>query len=797
MEKTNKSYVTVQSQETLEQLYNEIIECEYLALDTETTSLNPRTGKVVGWSVTTRVGSGYYLPTFVWNFETESLVEQTINSISTLEITQKLLEIIKTKKIIGHNLSFDTQYIKNFFKVDLIPSIWADTTLLVHTVQEEGAFGYGNPFGLKSIAIMNQKELGLDVEEAANQEQLELKESIKKNGGSVTKTNFEIYKADLEVLSKYASADTDLTLRIYNLYLKKLEQEGLTKFFFEEEVMPIYREVTIPMEMRGVRLDISLLEQTRKDIEKDLEENRKEVLTSLEETEEARNWIVETSLTEFPPSPKGNYAQAVCEKYDLKLPMSEKTGKYSLTAKNIDLLEDSPAKDFLLTGDVNVLPGLDGIKISMELWKNKNNGDYINIQSKKHLKEIVFDYMGVKPLTTTDKGSPQFDEETIEHLSDKFTWAKNLRTYNKLLKIKSTYVDRYLDGHEDGVFYHYFKQHGTVSGRYGSNAQQLPKPKEEGEDVPIIVHYTNLVRAFFIAREGYVFIDDDYSSLEPRVFCSITQDEGLMDIFRNGWDFYSTIAIKTERLDNPETITQVLENGRTVSKRVGDIFPDGVSQDPKSPLFLKKLNSSKRNIAKAYSLGVPYGMSFYALSMSLGISKDLAKELIDGYLDGFPNLKKWMNESREFTVKNGYMKNRVGRIRHLPKAKELYEKYGDRLLNSDFRKQLSTQYGTERVLQMYRDYKNNKNNCLNFQIQSMGASIVNRAALAINRKAKELGIDAEVIAQIHDQLIVEVEETRAKEFAKHVEYLMENTTKLPGVDLVATPEIARNWREGH
>ena len=77
---------------------------------------------------------------------------------------------------------------------------------------------------------MNQKELGLDVEKAANEEQIELKESIKNNGGSVTKESFEIHKADLGILSKYASADTDLTLRICNLYLGNLEMRGWTNF---------------------------------------------------------------------------------------------------------------------------------------------------------------------------------------------------------------------------------------------------------------------------------------------------------------------------------------------------------------------------------------------------------------------------------------------------------------------------------------------------------------------------------------------------------------------------------------
>ena len=116
---------------------------------------------------------------------------------------------------------------------------------------------------------MNQEALGLDVEEAANKEQLELKESIKKNGGETTKVNFEIYKADMEILSKYAAADTDLTLRICNLYLGKLKDEGLEKFFFEEEVMPIYREVTIPMEAHGVDLNNELIDKIHAEIVED------------------------------------------------------------------------------------------------------------------------------------------------------------------------------------------------------------------------------------------------------------------------------------------------------------------------------------------------------------------------------------------------------------------------------------------------------------------------------------------------------------------------------------------------
>jgi hypothetical protein len=129
----------------------------------------------------------------LWNTETESLEECQIEGMGCHKIAKKLISRLVGKQLIMHNASFDCRYTSCFYGVDLLPSLWVDTALLVHTVKEEGAFGYGNPFGLKSIAIMIQDKIGLNVQEAANQEQLNLKASIKENGGSITKDNFEIY----------------------------------------------------------------------------------------------------------------------------------------------------------------------------------------------------------------------------------------------------------------------------------------------------------------------------------------------------------------------------------------------------------------------------------------------------------------------------------------------------------------------------------------------------------------------------------------------------------------------------
>lgn len=767
----NKVYVTVNSRDTFKELIQHIRESEYVAFDTETDSLNPRKGSIIGFSVSGEVGRGFYMPTQVWR--EDRLCEVFVEGKSAHELAVFAIKELVSKKVICHNASFDLRFVKNYYKVDLLPSLHADTALLVHTVREEGAFGYGNPFGLKSIATMVQADIGLDVESEANEEQLALKESIKANGGSTSKDNFELYKADLDILSKYGAADTDLTLRIYHHFYKILVAEGLETFFFEEEVMPVYREVTIPMEEHGIRLDIPLLEDTRERITKDLEEQAGLVVQELLKEPIIRSWIIEQSCEAYPPKNKGTFAQRLLEQNDIQLPRSEKTGKFTINKAAITGLKEGTIKDFLMSGDPDLLTKEQIVRVSLSLWKEDNDGNFFNIQSKDQMGKIAFDVLGAKPLSKTAKGKAQFDEDMIQSISDQYSWAKHLRLYNKLTKIKTAYVDRFLDSAEDGRFYPYFKQNGTVSGRYGSDMQQLPKPLEPGQDEDLIMGYTNLVRAFFICDEGTKLLDTDYASLEPRVFATVAGDQGLKDIFNNDLDFYSHIAIKTEKLE-------------------------GVSAHTRAPNFLKKVDPVKRQTAKAYSLGVPYGMSGYALAMSLGVSKEEGSRLVEGYLDGFPQLREWREESRKFIKANGYIKNKVGRIRHLPKAKEIYEAFGDRLLEDwRFRKDIEREYGLEAATNLYRDYKNALNNVLNYQIQSYSASIVNRAALSINRKFKQEGIVGQVICQVHDQIICQVKEEYVEQACIIVQDCMENTTKLDGVDLVAIPEVTVNFRDGH
>lgn len=265
----DKSYVLVDSYQKVTDLFSDLSKAEIVSFDTETTSLNPRKGSIIGFSVSTEEGNGYYLPTLIYDPSSNSFIKPTVEkegkTIELEEVAKRTIKnLIVGKKLIMHNASFDCRFVKSCYGIDLTPSLYADTMLLVHTVREDGVFG---KFGLKEIAKSIQKELGLDMEKRANEEQLELKASIKANGGSITSQNYEIFKADINILAKYAAADTDLTLRIYNHYIKVLEKEGLSDFYFKDEVMPLYKEVTIPMEETGVRLDMKLISEAKTSIE--------------------------------------------------------------------------------------------------------------------------------------------------------------------------------------------------------------------------------------------------------------------------------------------------------------------------------------------------------------------------------------------------------------------------------------------------------------------------------------------------------------------------------------------------
>lgn len=675
----------VDTPEKLAEALRFIDENEVLAYDTETTGLNPRRDKVIGFGISNE-SMGYYFPIYIYD-SNMGLQEISKSQQRISEVLYKL----ENKKLLMFNASFDARMTKANFGIDLLPALHTDVLLLKHTCDEDF------PFGLKEIAT---KLWGHDVKK----EKEEMQASIKTNGGTAT----QYFKAETSVLGAYCIQDCLLTYKIYNHYSKDLIKQGLTKFYYEDEVLPLYKEVTIPMEEVGVRLNIPLMQSTLKEVSSDL------------------NLLEQEIQAEIAPQ-LGLFTTWFLNK---DYPLQTYTGKVPVWAKK----------------------GLTQI----QAWEKDYPGEYMfNLLSKHHLKKLFFDTLHEEPLSRTPTGLPQVDEDFLDSIAVKHAWVPKLITYNKLTKIKSTYIEQYLEVQENGILYPSWMQHRTTSGRLGGNLQQLPRPiKGEG----LVAKYTNRIRTFIIPDNECKLISADYQSLEPRIFSHTSTDSALQVIFTEGKDFYTEIAKRTEGL--------------------------------------KEVSPEARQKAKSYALGLAYGMSPYKLKFEIGCDEQTAERLVADYFNAFPSLAKWMQQSKEHVKYKGQIATQSGRIRHMKRVADLWRKYGA-CIDNDL--QLWKQYNEYSDLYIQakadrREYKNLLNNSINHQVQGLAASIVNRAAISIMRKLKQEGLKAQIIAQIHDQLLLNCPIAELDRVCYIVRDTMENIVKLQ-VPLLAKPIIGNNFQE--
>lgn len=754
-----KNYTIVTNQSQLDHAIQRIRDAALVAYDIESTGLNVRKETIIGLAINVERGESYYLPSFRWDKDAEKL-----QPVLSREQILSALETLKTKKLIMHNASYDTRLTKSYYGVDLLPALHGDTMLAKHTVDED------RPFGLKDIAKQLQSELGLDVESEANEEQLKMKESIKKNGGKTSKNSSEIYKADMELIGLYACADADLTRRIWDYYLPRIEKEGLLSFFMDEEVMPLYREVTIPMEERGMAVNVELLKQAHEDITRDMEEMEDEIVRDLKPY--AADLEDKLLKKDYKYGRTGSFAQFAVEYFKLDLPTTP-TGAYSLNAKAVEALPDSRGKRFF-EGSLELTETEQREIRELAHARRSGKKHVINIASKQHLAYIFFTVLKENPVSFTDKGVPQVNDLTLEVMAEKYEVCAKIRNYNKLAKIKGAYIERFLEEQEDGIFYASYQQHRTISGRYGSDFQQLNRPMDkalldEGVVNEKVFKYNNMVRQFFIAPQGYDLIVADYESLEPHVFAHMSGDESLRDIFRNGEDLYSKVAIMALRL------TQY-------------------SADKKADNYLGKHAPEIRQAAKVYALGIPYGMKAWQLGKNLGIETHEAQAIIDSYLSSAPNLRKYMFDCERSVKAEGKIASPFGRVRRMPECVNIYNNHGDQLNYYTYREQLAESYGKREVWAYYKRFKNYLNTAKNFPIQSSAASIVNRAAIAANRAFRAANLDAQVVMQVHDELGVLASEKHSAQASQILQDIMINTNTI-SVPLKAKPEIGKVYAD--
>jgi len=335
-------------------------------------------------------------------------------------------------------------------------------------------------------------------------------------------------------------------------------------------------------------------------------------------------------------------------------------------------------------------------------------GEEFNINSTKQLGVILFEKLGLKALKKTKTGYST-NAEVLEKLSGKHPIIELILEYRKLAKLKSTYCDGLLAviNPETGRIHSVFNQTVTVTGRISStepNMQNIPTRTELGSHI----------RKMFVAKEGCVLLDADYSQIELRVLAHIAQDEIMINAFKNGEDIHAMTA------------SQVLG------------IPIG------------EVTKEQRSSAKAVNFGIVYGIGEYSLSQDLKISVKEAKAYIESYLEKYAGVKKYMEDIKKSARDNGFVTTMMNRIRYIPE-----------ITSQNF----NTRSFGERV-------------ALNTPIQGSAADIIKLAMVRIYKRLKDEGFEAKLILQVHDELIIETPVSEKDGVAKILREEMENAATL-------------------
>lgn len=738
-----------------------------LSFDTETTGVNVRKDKVIGFSVSNGAES-YYIVHQEW-------VNGALVEVVSLSLCLSVLRWLPSKKLIMHNAAFDCQMTKNYFGVNLMYAVHADTMLMAHTCNEN-RFNYG------------LKELSTEIfgkDEKA--QQAALKEHLKEQGAGPK----EFYKAKSGVLGSYAAQDAILTYKLYGHFYPLLEKDGLLSFFFNDEVMPLLKHVTIPMQASGIPVDVPYLQSTQAEMASVMSTIEQQIQIAVAPYLGPFNkWFVEK---EYKFELNARFKQKLGESLAPELWPRTENGQLSFNASDIKkakeltktelkkgitrpLLEDNSLYEQYVTGQLRVPKNLI-VQVQLALMADDGVKQPLNVLSKDHWKRVFFgttttpSLLNEKPLSKTDKGSPQIDDLFLESVAHKYDWVKLLQQYNSLTKIKSTYVDRFLEGQEDGIFYPAFFQHRTTSGRYSGDLQQLTRVMEENEGDPVVREFNNRIRRFFISGEGHTFADFDYDSQEVKVFAHVSNEQSIKDVFASGDDFYSAVCITAERLT-------------------------GFSANKKADNYLGKVNKPARQRAKAYALGLAFGMTPYKLKFELNCSEHEAELIYRNYFAAYPNLKAWLERSKKQAYTDGFVKTESGRVRRLTDAPKIMNKWGESILNG---LELWKEYHDDGQQYMLakadaRIFSNLLNNAANVQIQGLAASITNRAAIKTAKALKAANLTAYIACITHDQITVRTPDEHLQLVCSILQDSMETAYPI-SVKLTAPPSWGKNLAE--
>ena len=355
-------------------------------------------------------------------------------------------------------------------------------------------------------------------------------------------------------------------------------------------------------------------------------------------------------------------------------------------------------------------------------------GHEFNIASPKQVGEVLFGEMKIveKP-KKTKTGQYVTSEEVLQQLHTKSPIVGKILQHRGLKKLLGTYVDALpkLINPRTGHIHTSFNQAVTATGRLSSsdpNLQNIPVRGEDGKEI----------RRCFIPEPGCLFFSADYSQIELRVMAHLSGDENMTEAFREGHDIHAATAARIYK----ESIDSVSRDQRTKAKRA--------------------------------NFGIIYGITVFGLAERLEISRDEARQLIDGYFDTFPRVRDYMERAKETARAHGYAETFFHRRRYLP--------------------DITSHNATVRNFA--------ERNAINAPIQGSAADIIKIAMVRIHRRFAEEGIRSKMILQVHDELNFSVLPEEKERVERIVLEEMQHAYPL-SVPLVADSGWGANWLEAH
>ena len=349
-------------------------------------------------------------------------------------------------------------------------------------------------------------------------------------------------------------------------------------------------------------------------------------------------------------------------------------------------------------------------------------GEEFNINSPKQLGVILFEKLKL-PVIKKTKSGYSTDVDVLEKLKKEHDIIEKILDYRQLGKLNSTYVEGLIPyiNDKDNKIHSYFHQTVTATGRISSSEPNL-------QNIPTRFDLGKQIRKVFKPSSDSVFIDADYSQIELRVLAHIANDENMIEAF-----------IKDE-----------------------DIHTQTASRVFNTPI--DEVTSKQRSDAKAVNFGIVYGISDFGLGEQLGITRKQAKAYIEQYLEKYPNIKKFMENIKEFAKEKGYVETLFNRRRYIPEIN-----------SNNF---MVRQFGA-RV-------------AMNTPIQGTAADIMKIAMINLYKKLKEKKMNSKILLQIHDELLLEVKNNEREEVKILLKEAMEEAMKLK-VPLKVELSEADNW----